>query len=101
MKAVHWSWAMLVPLVGVLIEQVGVVMQGHPPNWLVIGPAISGIVAVFLPAAQLGLPGVVQPANKLDMPVTIAEIKAGDVPNPAIARHDFEDTNAGNTGRHT
>ena len=68
MKAVHFAWAALVPLVGVLVEQAGKGMQGQTLDWLAIGPAVVGIVAVFLPAAQLALPGFKQPTIQGEMP---------------------------------
>jgi hypothetical protein len=74
MKAVHVAWVALVPLLGVLLVAIGQTMQGNPLDWTAIGAALTGIVAVFLPAAQLALPQFRPPDTR------IAGASQGDMP---------------------
>jgi hypothetical protein len=69
MKAAQVSWAVFAVLLGNLMVAIGHAFQGHP-DWAEVTPAIAGMMAVFLPAAQLALTKWFKPApHQGDMPV--------------------------------
>ena len=102
MKAAHWSAVLLLLMFGVLVEQSGIAMQGKAMDMLAIGSSVAGIIAAFLPSVLLIFRSFVPARNPLDMPVSIADIKAGNVPNPTAPEPTIvvPYTNAGNTSKH-